>query len=320
VKPPKLSDLPENYLQKQGFPWTEGSPEHTNLQFENKKLPKISIITPSYNQAMFLEETVRSVLLQDYPDLEYIIIDGGSTDDSIGIIKKYQPWLTHWVSEPDSGQSDAINKGMRHACGDILAYINSDDMFIPGALLKVAKTFIELSNIDIVYGITRPIDNRSKLLPVHEQHKNVLKKGFQKTRLLKFGNYIPQTATFWKCSVLDGVGEFDESLHLIMDYDYWIRAVLLGKQFYHLPAPLAYFRYHSTAKTSSASSKKKDAELRYVCKKNNLPYFTHKSYEWLNSNLLGRWAAWNAAWKEDGVNGMVRKIKMALKNRANRKL
>ena len=130
---PQLSELPRAPSGKTGWPWTEESRRLPVSRYEGHPWPRISVITPSFNQGEFIEETIRSVLLQGYPDLEYLILDGGSTDNSIEIIKKYSTWLTYWVSEPDSGQSDAINRGLKRASGDFSTWINSDDMLCKNA-------------------------------------------------------------------------------------------------------------------------------------------------------------------------------------------
>src|SRR5512140_3007798 len=131
---PTLSELPTSPPGKTGWPWTEESPQMTDALPDGLPWPCVSIVTPSYNQAQFIEETIRSVLLQGYPDLEYIIIDGGSMDSSVEIIRKYELWLAYWVSEKDSGQSHAINKGMKTATGEVVAWLNSDDTLTPDAL------------------------------------------------------------------------------------------------------------------------------------------------------------------------------------------
>ena len=136
---PQLSELPKAPSGKTGWPWTEESRRLPVLRYEGDPWPRISVITPSFNQGEFIEETIRSVLLQDYPDLEYLILDGGSTDNSIEIIKRYSTWLTYWVSEPDSGQSDAINRGLKRASGDFCTWINSDDMLCKNALIDHAS-------------------------------------------------------------------------------------------------------------------------------------------------------------------------------------
>ena len=135
---PDLNELPSPPPGKIGWPWLEGGPRFPNCMPDGAQWPKLSIVTPSLNQGEFVEETLRSVLLQGYPDLEYIVIDGGSTDDSVGIISKYESWLTYWVSESDKGQTDAIGKGFDKATGVRLGWINSDDMLMPGALYAVA--------------------------------------------------------------------------------------------------------------------------------------------------------------------------------------
>lgn len=149
---PSLNELPLPVADKRGWPWTEESLPLPETMADGKPWPRISIVTPSYNQGRFLEETLRSVLLQGYPDLEYIVIDGGSTDESGEIIRKYEAWLTYWVSERDQGQSDAINKGWRRCTGDIIVWLNSDDGYAPNALCEVARAFQANAFPAMVYG------------------------------------------------------------------------------------------------------------------------------------------------------------------------
>jgi len=138
-----LQPFPSSQPGRIGWPWSQGAEPLPRLEKCGQPLPKISIVTPSFNQGQFIEETIRSVLLQGYPNLEYIIVDGGSTDASVEVIKRYEPWLSYWVSEKDNGQAHAINKGFSRATGDILAYINSDDIYQEGIIAQVARLYLE---------------------------------------------------------------------------------------------------------------------------------------------------------------------------------
>lgn len=179
--------------------------------------PKISVVTPSYNQGEFLEKTIRSVIEQNYPNLEYIIIDGGSADGSVDIIRKYSDKLTYWVSEKDMGQTHAINKGFRRVTGDIVAYLNSDDMYCPDALETVAKTFMAYDNIDFVFGNKFAVDENENVLR-DERHTR-----FSFAALIVLGMVVSQPACFWKRSLFEKYGYFDESMRFCMDYEFFCR-------------------------------------------------------------------------------------------------
>src|SRR5688572_24844846 len=137
---PSLAQMPPPPPEKTGWPWTEESPQLPDTMPNGQPWPKITIVTPSYNQGQFLEETIRSVLLQGYPNLEYIIMDGGSTDGSVDIIRKYEPYIAYWVSTTDRGQSHAINKGFSLATGHLMGWLNSDDVYAPNALMSIAQS------------------------------------------------------------------------------------------------------------------------------------------------------------------------------------
>jgi glycosyltransferase involved in cell wall biosynthesis len=206
----------------------------------NKLKPLVSIITPSYNQALFLEHTIRSVLLQDYPNIEYIIVDGGSTDGSVEIIKSYQEYLAWWISEPDQGQAQAINKGFSRARGDIIAWLNSDDLYLPGAISAVVEVFQDQKEVCMVFGDALSIDEDGN--PFNEQR-------FRHLRLedLMTFNIICQPAVFICHSCLERAGKLDESYHYLLDHQLWLRIVSLGPAVY-TPQLLACARYHPSAK------------------------------------------------------------------------
>src|SRR5437773_6556922 len=161
---PRLAELPPPSAGRTGWPWTQESGWWADSRRRAMAWPRISVITPSFNQGQFLEETIRSVLLQGYPNLDYIIIDGGSTDGSVEVVKKYEPWLTYWVSEPDRGQSHAINKGWQRAHGDVLAWLNSDDTYNPDALRCAAEALQQNPAAGMVYSDMNYIDVSSNVI------------------------------------------------------------------------------------------------------------------------------------------------------------
>ena len=205
--------------------------------------PKISIITPSFNQGQFIEETILSVLKQDYPNIEYIIIDGGSSDNTVEIIKKYADRVAYWVSEKDSGQSEAINKGFRKATGDIVCWINSDDVFLPGAIKSVIKYFSLHKKIDFLNGFTLFMDKNSKIL-----YNNFTLK--QKKWYAKHGiYYVSQPSMFWKKSIFDSIGLLREDFHAAMDQEFLIRIFKNNLKVGQVKKILAGYRVHGTSKT-----------------------------------------------------------------------
>lgn len=233
----RIENLPAPPPGRCGWPWTEG----TEVKCEAAACLPISIVTPSYNQAAFLEETIRSVLLQGYPNLEYGVMDGGSTDGSVEIIRKYAAFLSFWESHPDKGQTDAINKGLAKCSGAILAYLNSDDVYEPGALHAVAQMF-DLGDVDIVFGGFAAIDENGAVKVRHQAQ------AFDAKRLL-LDNTIAQPSTFWSANVSQKLGDFDVRLHYSMDYDYWLRACAAGFRFRDMDRSLSRFRFHSGSKT-----------------------------------------------------------------------
>jgi glycosyltransferase involved in cell wall biosynthesis len=234
---PSLNELPLPPPGKMGWPWTIENSNLTAKEISESPRLKVSIVTPSYNQGEFIEETIRSVLLQNYNNLEYWIIDGGSTDQSIEIIRKYEPWLAGWISERDNGQSDAINKGLRLTKGEIVAWINSDDKYFPGSIEKVCSVFQNHPSVDLIYGQIEVIDKHGYLINKHPYQQ------FNYYNLLTQNLVIPQPATFWRKKLLDVVGYLRTDLHYAMDFEYWLR---IGRNFNILGIPFLLAQYRTS--------------------------------------------------------------------------
>jgi glycosyltransferase involved in cell wall biosynthesis len=212
--------------------------------------PRLTIVTPSYNQGQFIEETIRSVLLQGYPDLEYIIIDGGSTDCSVDIIKKYAERLSYWVSEPDRGQAHAINKGLGRATGDIVAYINSDDVYQPGAFTTIVEAFI--SNPQARWLCSTCVSWDERLETTTTLKPRVPADPAEWLFKPSGQPYcFPQPGVFLRMSLIDEVGRFTEDLHYSFDYEYFQRILFAGFRPMELDAIVAMFRVHQASKTAS---------------------------------------------------------------------
>lgn len=255
---PMLSELPLPSSVKTGWPWDVESKQLPPAMPDGSPWPKISIITPSYNQGQYLEETLRSVLLQGYPNLEFIVMDGGSTDASVDIIKKYQPWLSYWASEHDNGQTHAINKGLDFATGEIVAYLNSDDLYLPGALHEVASCFHGYQG-DIVVGKRKP-HSRAKLFLIRPVWwKNVALKPYSSLYLFSKAveGHIPQECVFWNFVRYRDL-RLDESFHFSMDQWLYIH-IFSGARAVYTTQEIGYFRLHPDSKSSTSRS---------ICKEN----------------------------------------------------
>lgn len=221
-------------------------------------LPLVSVVTPSFNQRHFLEDTILSVLNQDYQNIEYIIIDGGSTDSSVDIIKKYEHRLSYWVSEPDRGQAHAINKGWQRAKGDIVAYLNSDDPYTSGAVTAAVQALSANPKACMVYSDAFVIDERGVVLRTHDALAFDIHRTIETNQ-----GFIPQPTAFIRRCALDQVGLLDESLHMAMDYELWIRLGLKYSIAYLPGICLASMREHAAAK-SIAMNDKSSLERRRI--------------------------------------------------------
>lgn len=208
--------------------------------------PAITIITPSFNQGQFIERTIRSVLDQGYPNLEYLVIDGGSTDGTIDVLRRHESSL-RWVSEPDRGQSDAINKGLRQAKGAIIGYLNSDDVLRPGCLAAIAEYFQGHPERQWLTGYARIIDEHDRPIqsPI-SRYKNFLLRHYHR-RMLYVINFISQMSTFWRADAMNRIGYYSVDHHLVMDYDYWLRLLTLGDPGI-VRRELSGFRVHGASK------------------------------------------------------------------------
>ncbi len=271
-----ITDLPPPPPGKSCWPWTVATPPLPDTQPDGSPWPRISIVTPSYNQGQFIEETIRSVLLQGYPNLEYIIMDGGSTDNTVEIIRKYERHLAHWVSEKDRGQSHAINKGMARATGQIQAYLNSDDTYLQGAFARVADHAAKQPEADLIHGRCRISDETGR--KVGERVGSIAT--FDEIVDLwdvwwKQRNFV-QPEVFWTSRVASKVGPFREDLYWVMDFDYWLRILHAGGQVGCIDAELAVFRQQPAQK--STQPERTAAELRDVV----------RPYIFANNTLLGR--------------------------------
>lgn len=230
-----------------------------------KKLPKISIVTPTLNQADFIEQSIKSVLSQNYPNLEYIVIDGGSSDGTHAILKKYNDKLT-WISGKDKGQSDAINKGLKLAKGEIVSYLNSDDVLEYGALFKTAEFFTQNPDIFWVTGKCRIIDSKgAKQRNFVTGYKNFCLRFLRLRNALLVLNFISQPATFWRREVVDEIGLFDDSYRFSMDYDYWLR-IFRKYRLGFMDDYLASFRVHEGSKGNRNLSGQLNESYRIAAK------------------------------------------------------
>ncbi len=210
----------------------------------NKSLPRITVITPSYNQAELLERTIVSILNQGYPNLEYIIIDGGSTDGSVDIIKRYASQLTYWVSEPDGGQSHAINKGLQRATGEWVCWQNSDDIFYSLAFMRLSQSVQQNSTLDLVVGDINLVDENDGLIRPQCYVKPTY------GALVAEGMVLTNQAAFWRRSLHEKIGFLDENLHYGFDYEWFLRLLSHTNRSHHIAKKLGALRYHDQTKAS----------------------------------------------------------------------
>jgi glycosyltransferase involved in cell wall biosynthesis len=281
-----------------------------------KSLPRISIVIPSFNQGIFIARTLESLRKQNYPDLEIIVMDGGSTDRTVPILKKFDRFARwsrnirfYWRSEKDRGQTHAINKGLRETTGKILAYLNSDDTYEPGALLTVGKYCVEYPRAQFVYGRGQLIDADDNVVGKYNDSQAT-------TASLHHGCVISQPTAFWSRKLCKKIGPFDESFHFTMDYEYWVRVSKHFKMAF-LPQTLANTRLHPSAKTSSATQRLYGDAIRVQLR--HYPFVHHDwiftfadglVHTWKDGNILQEAWYWvvlftGSAWLQLWWNGRV---------------
>lgn len=237
-----VADLPPPPPGKTGWPWTAAPAG--GASFDAGPWPRITVVTPSYNQGSYVEETIRSVLLQGYPNLEYLVIDGGSTDESAAIIERYGPWLSYWVSEQDRGQSDAINKGFARATGEVMNWLNSDDLLLPGALHAIGAAARANPGAAIAGDVIRFGDGV-------KGEQRLRQRGLTYEHMVKYWTraaFYQQPGLYFPRAAYEAAGGIDESLWNSMDYDLFCR-LLRHTPVVYLDQPLIHFRYHAASKT-----------------------------------------------------------------------
>jgi glycosyltransferase involved in cell wall biosynthesis len=250
------SKFPPPLPGRTGWPW-DFEPETVSLDFD---LPRVTIVTPSYNHAAYLEETIRSVLLQGYPNLEYFVIDGGSTDGSVDIIRKYEPWLAGWVSERDAGQSNAINKGFAKATGEWMGWLNSDDCYAPYGIYNLIKT-AHATRSDFVYGSSIQFDSSTH---PYIKRPGPLAFNFEVIRLV---DVLDQPTTLWKRDIFEECGPLAEDLHFAFDWEFFIKCARAHKGACSTSIIAAY-RLHDSNKTLSGDIRRSEelmeVSMRYL--------------------------------------------------------
>jgi hypothetical protein len=299
---PSLQELPAPPPNRTGWPWTETSASLPATMPDGADWPCISVVTPSFNQARFLEGTLRSILLQGYPNLEYFVMDGGSTDESVEIIKKYTPWISRWVSEPDGGQSSAINRGLGLSSGAFFTWINSDDMVYRDALANHACK-IGFDRGTVYIGDCLYIDEQDRPLNLHRGRVHDFEDLVRVRtvwRARERGHIVQPEVLFPRQLALD-VGGLDVHNHCAMDYELWGKFLLAGAAFQYTHIPFGMFRIHGQQKTGqnwAMTQSLTGTAAKLVERAHHLPEHVRqtliadlRAYEreyWLNTGPLAR--------------------------------
>lgn len=304
VRCPDLSELP-GVEGKTGWPWTEQSERLPARMSDGSAWPRITIVTPSFNQGEFLEATIRSVLLQGYPDLEYLLIDGGSSDGSVETIRKYSQWLSYWVSEPDAGQSDAINRGLRLGSGVFASWINSDDMLCKDAFMAHASR-VGFDTTVVYVGICVNADRDGTPLSLHRGRIHSLKDLVRIPEVWRNGGNIVQPEVLFPRQLALQVGCLNPEHHYSMDYELWGKFFLAGAKFQYTDVPFGMHRRHAQQKSNdllrstetlvplamrfaSAADCLTDEEKQSVREELRAYLAGYPDYQWRQSGRLANW-------------------------------
>ena len=273
VAPGLLPALPAPPAGRSGWPWTAETPASAYLPAPDGGWPRLTIVCPSFQQGRYLEETIRSVLLQNYPQLEFIIMDGGSRDETAGLLARYGPWLARWESQPDRGQAHALNKACDRATGELTGWINSDDYYLPGAFAAVARGF-RRSGPALLYGHDQVRTDEDPVLRPRPRHQ------VWRFQIAVGGVTLPSHATFWpRAAQLP----FNEALRFTMDADFYKRLTAAGLKPRHVPEFIGVFREHGASKTATL-----DAVARAETAAWSLAQPWHTHWRWRFSNLIER--------------------------------
>jgi len=235
--------------------------------------PRITIVIPSFNQGRFIGHTLKSIIGQNYPNLELIVVDGSSNDESLNVIQAHAGHIKWWVSEPDNGQTNAINKGMSRATGEILAWLNSDDCLMPGTLFRVAEQFLASESIEVVYGHRVLINEAGQdvgkwILPGHRKF------------ILTYADFIPQETMFWRAELWQRVGgKLDETFRFAMDWELIRRFIDARAKFKLIPAFLGQFRMHEMQKTSANIETDGFREMEIIRQRCRQKYSSHPALQ-----------------------------------------
>ena len=262
--------------------------------------PRLTIVTPSYNQGQFIEESIRSVLLQGYPNLEYIITDGGSTDGSVDIIRKYEPWLAYWQSKPDRGQSHALNKGFARATGHIFAWLNSDDYYYPGVVGAFTRALLQRRDVSLVHGFEHHVDVAGHIV---QTVFPVLRDARATT--LYVGRPLLQLTCFWLAEAHRALGGLDESLHCHLDYDFFLKLSYQYKSRYVAVCAGGFRRYPGQKSQMQAQSAREYHKVREAAiARIGLSPWRYKVWHYFYNAL--------ALWKTQGASGFGRAVTLRL--------